>query len=860
MNLEATINNGFLAPHGVALGSGILAVVDTGHHELVLLNAANPTAPAIARLGGEGTDPAAEGLLFPTAVAFMAADRLVVADTHNWHLDFYRQLQGVWQYETTLADFGGIAPPVSYLVDVTVDAAGVILLLDGTNRRILSVDPATGAAAIHLQDPNWREPSALAQGGGYLWVADAMAHQVFRYDAAMNVIRIGSFGTLPGNLRRPTGVHFDAASGRLYVAEGDNGRISVFDANAAFIAAIPLPQAIAHFPQKLHMDGNARLFVADAAANRVYQFDTSQQGSASHLSRQRLDFGAVGIGYRLGLNVDLQNGSSTQPLQVQGITVVGQGFRMDPATSSPPFSIPASGSKRLTVAFNPLQTGLSAGQLRVETNDPNAGLMMTDLVGEGLAVAPMALAMVFDRSGSMSQSSGALSKIERLRAVGSMMVDLVSENQLDELTIVAFSSTASVGLPISALNPNAVNAAQGVIAGLTAAGATSIGAGLSQAIGQLGTSTLQRQNMIVLSDGKENTSPIIADISIPEQARVFTVGVGLAALLDVEKLESLAMENGGYFQVTDGNDEQLAKYFIQIASDVFGQQVAVDPVIKLRQGQSRDIAVHLCDADVSATVVVTWEDPNAQFDFELVSPSGALLGPSVLSWRQKAPRHLIGKVHLRGSRWQRSGTWKVRVTAAKTTRSIQAAIVSVCVASDLHLNWKVTGVSERRSKPRPPKLAGPDTGTNIFPAEPVLPIAPATLRQGDGLVIEVDMAGANRNHRLVSAKAVVNMPKVSLSELARHFAAIDLDKWSQRDLNHEHQQVIKKQLSAMDEKRGPTRRTYQAKPSKGKTAATFQLSLSGPDGIYSINLRVLGVTRSGEHFQRERLIQVHLRP
>jgi hypothetical protein len=392
-----------------------------------------------------------------------------------------------------------------------------------------------------------------------------------------------------------------------------------------------------------------------------------------------------------------------------------------------------------------------------------------------------------------------------------------------------------------------------------AGGATSIGGGLSLAVGQLAVSTLQRQNVVVVSDGKENTPPMLAEIPIPDGTRVFTVGVGLTALLDVDKLEALATENGGYFQVTDGNDEQLAKFFTQIASDVFGQQIAVDPVLTMRHGQPQDVPVHLCDGDQSATVVLTWDDPNAVFDFAWVSPSGMVLGPTALTWIKQAPRHLIGKLQLRGSRWHRPGVWKVRVMPLQVPRATEVAVVSVVVVSDIHVSWTLTGLHERAIKSRHTEGTSAHAGFSMFPSEAELPVGPAALHRGDSLLIDIGLTSLNHSARLISGEAIVRTPKVSLSELARHFANIDLDKLSERDLRREHDMLVKQLASRTKGRPTARRRTYRSKGAHDGASVGFRLAMSGPDGIYEVLLRVVGVTATGEPFQRERTVQVVVR-
>ena len=108
---------------------------------------------------------------------------------------------------------------------------------------------------------------------------------------------------------------------------------------------------------------------------------------------------------------------------------------------------------------------------------------------------------------------------------------------------------------------------------------------------------LARRNLIVLTDGMENTAPLIAVVPIPSNTTVYTVGLGLPQFVDVAKLETLATRNGGYFQVTDGDDLLLAKFFVQVFSDVIGQQVAADPPVVFQAGQAQDFEVWVTRGD-----------------------------------------------------------------------------------------------------------------------------------------------------------------------------------------------------------------------------------------------------------------------
>ena len=270
-------------------------------------------------------------------------------------------------------------------------------------------------------------------------------------------------------------------------------------------------------------------------------------------------------------------------------------------------------------------------------------MLSADLLGEGLAVEPMALALALDRSGSMDESSGAMSKIERLRSSCQLLIDLISPNGLDELAIVPFSTAATVDLSRSALSPTTVAAARNAVASLTPGGLTSIGGGLRAATGELATTILTRKNVIVVTDGIENTAPAIADVPPPSGTRIYSVGVGLPEFIDVGKLQALATGNGGYFQITDASYSLLPKFFIQIFSDLVGQQLIVDPTFDIQPGQTHDVSLDLSSGEHDLTAVLTWEDPASDFAIELITPERRRAGRRPVrldSARRPPPRSL----------------------------------------------------------------------------------------------------------------------------------------------------------------------------------------------------------------------------
>ena len=265
-----SISAGLLAPQGIAVGNGVLAVADTGHNQIAFFDLATLPAAQPTRVGGPGTDPAVEGLRLPAAVAFPAPGALVAADTFNGQLDRYALVANGWAFQ------GSVSPGAALIPNVVSDGTG-LLVLDAPGKRVLRLNPVTGAVTVHYADPQWQDPAALAVGGGYLWIADAMRHQVFRYDAGFTRLALGGYGAGPGRLRAPRGVVFDTASGGLYVTEAEGNRISCFDVAGAYRDLIPMPGGF-HQLHKVALAAD-RLYVADAGANLVYVVDLTRARS-----------------------------------------------------------------------------------------------------------------------------------------------------------------------------------------------------------------------------------------------------------------------------------------------------------------------------------------------------------------------------------------------------------------------------------------------------------------------------------------------------------------------------------------------------------------------------------------------------
>lgn len=180
-----------------------------------------------------------------------------------------------------------------------------------------------------------------------------------------------------------------------------------------------------------------------------------------------------------------------------------------------------------------------------------------------------------DRSGSISGSPLVLAK-----RAANLIVDLSHEQEqitingenvnvsADHLSVASFSSAATVdyalGGKVAVMTSTNKADAKSAVSAVSAGDQTSIGAGLISSLGTLGATTDAPKNIVIMSDGQENTAPYISDVEqslLNSDVRVFSVGLGQSA--DSAKLRSLANKTKGKFFFAS-NENQLPGIFAQI--------------------------------------------------------------------------------------------------------------------------------------------------------------------------------------------------------------------------------------------------------------------------------------------------------
>jgi hypothetical protein len=248
-----------------------------------------------------------------------------------------------------------------------------------------------------------------------------------------------------------------------------------------------------------------------------------------------------------------------------------------------------------------------------------------------------AISLVLDHSGSMSEDAGdATTKVQKLREAVQVFVDAMLPG--DGIGLVRFDDTVQRLMNVTDVGPlgtgagrqtaiNTVNGPQ-----LDPAGGTSIGGGVQE--GKHALDDVQASSpppydvtaMLILTDGNENTPPMIADVSSSITANTFAVGLGLPSNISVGALNSLTQGHNGYLVVTGSltQDQQfyLSKYFLQILAGITNANVVVDPPGELGPTDEHRIPFTLCEADYGIDAYLLSPAPQ-YMEFALETPDGS---------------------------------------------------------------------------------------------------------------------------------------------------------------------------------------------------------------------------------------------
>ncbi|MCP4582268.1 MAG: VWA domain-containing protein [candidate division Zixibacteria bacterium] len=317
-------------------------------------------------------------------------------------------------------------------------------------------------------------------------------------------------------------------------------------------------------------------------------------------------------------------------------------------------TIPPYETRYYEMTFHPTSVGSKELFLVLDnTNEePVSTTHNVRLVGSGTEPIPLSTMLVIDRSGSMSAAAGDAVKIEAARDAGVLYTEII-EDAWDHFGLTKFNESTSTPVTLDAISSNRANA-QTILADIGSGGelypdgGTGIGGAMEEGSYQFASSPAgNAQAMIVLTDGKENEEPWIAN-ALPgirtayPDLKIFCVGIGdpietCSGCLDgveASKLQAIADDTDALFRVistlSGEHRYDLEAFYFKAFAKATGRQLALDPMYFLALTTSlqfiAEVNIVECDRDAYFLVVSDlFKIPDLHSKLYLEDPTGQII-------------------------------------------------------------------------------------------------------------------------------------------------------------------------------------------------------------------------------------------
>jgi hypothetical protein len=393
-------------------------------------------------------------------------------------------------------------------------------------------------------------------------------------------------------------------------------------------------------------------------------------------------------------------------------------------------------------------------QATKRTGDAPANIQLT---GDGVAPALVAtnrgrgffdVALVLDKSGSMADlppgagpSPMQPSKADILRSAMDAFVaqwmqldgamPAGAEWPKDRMGVVQFDSTAHTQTLAGADPPanfflqrgagNAWNAVSANIDTLTPGSNTSIGDGINAAMQQWKNDPQSDFQIIVVTDGMQNTAPLIQPTGsgflgltpvagLPQELRerfipIHSIGFGAPAAVDAQLLANLALETAGVSFISINATTMFNALGMTLVAILKGNTAAIGLQRNetfVVPGPTAKFPVSIDKSVQRAVFSVQWAPPVTDaLDLE-VFPNGATT-PATPTSRAKTRQAALQTFDMRP---QDIGTWEVRVTGEKNrVKSLPYTLTVFFLEEHLDYHFTFDGA--------PAKAVAPGTGDSI---------------------------------------------------------------------------------------------------------------------------------------------------
>lgn len=251
------------------------------------------------------------------------------------------------------------------------------------------------------------------------------------------------------------------------------------------------------------------------------------------------------------------------------------------------------------------------------------------------------IALVLDHSYSMTEDAGdGNNKVSKLRQAANIFVNAMLPG--DGVSVTRFDDTSEILMQVTDVGPVTVGAGRLAAIGhfgseIDPDGDTSIGAGVVNGKATLDTAQAaaapryDNTAILVLTDGVENTAPMLIDVRSSINANTFAVGLGKPENISVAALSALTQAHNGYLLVTGAitpdQAARLNKYFLQILAGATNADIILDPHGLLIPGAEDRIPFWVSEADIGIDAYLLSPAPYLA-DFELETPDGSRITPA----------------------------------------------------------------------------------------------------------------------------------------------------------------------------------------------------------------------------------------
>jgi sugar lactone lactonase YvrE len=345
-NVKTTLGGSFNYPISIALdGSANVFLADSSNVREIVAAGGYAT---VHTLGG--------GFSFVqlAGVALDGAGNLIVADYGNSQVD---QVMAKGGY-TTVNVLAGY-PQFNAPNGLAVDGSGNIFVTDQVNGAVYEMVAASGYATIKTLAGGFSNPNGVAvDGSGNVYVADNGHNAIKELVAVAGVIpNSPTVLTLGGGFSSPNAVAV-GANGAVFVADSGHSAVKTMPAGCASSACVSILGGGFSSPFGVALNGNGNLFLVDYLSGLTQQLNFSSPPSLSFTNTiVGATSGAMAVSISNGGNAAFNLAVSGLNAPADYLQVAGSGTPVDCANSS----IVASGAScNLSIAFNPLSTGLHA--------------------------------------------------------------------------------------------------------------------------------------------------------------------------------------------------------------------------------------------------------------------------------------------------------------------------------------------------------------------------------------------------------------------------------------------------------------------------------------------------------------------